>query len=131
MNLDFTDNELMMIGEALKQYAGYALEHGGHDGADVLQVEIMGRALCSKILRAVDFGHVQKGIEDAFVDARNEFCGIADDCELAASCKMGAMDGEGLEKATAIIKDAKQRQEFKANYKKVLAHLKMNMEQNK
>lgn len=132
MQLDLNDYELVLIGKALKHWAGYALECStNNDDLELVQTEYIGRCLCSKVLKSLDFEKVPKGIETLFDDARNEFCGIANDGDLGTCCIMGGLDDEGLETATSIIKDKKQRQDFKANYKKMLATLKKNMEQYK
>lgn len=132
MQLDLNDLELELIGKALEVYAGHALEYSSREnGMALLKTEYIGRCLCSKVLKFLDYNAHGNTLEKLFDDARNEFCGIANDADFGTSCIMGGLDDAGLETATSIIKDKKQRQDFKANYKKMLASLTKNMEQYK
>lgn len=82
MQLELSNDELELIGNALEKYAGHVVEHS-HKDDDLVPVECLGRKLCTKVLAGIDLAKQPMAIETLFVNARNAFCGIADDGALA------------------------------------------------
>lgn len=80
MKIELSDDELMTIASGLLALA--MSEPGKAVESSAAKLEIKGRALCAKFL---DHPEMKPGaIESAFETARNEFCGIGDDAEIAA-----------------------------------------------
>ena len=80
MKIELSDDELMTIASGLLALA--MSEPGKAVETSAAKLEIKGRALCAKFL---DHPEMKPGaIESAFDAARNEFCGIGNDAEIAA-----------------------------------------------
>ena len=84
MKVELTKAEALFIAEALRVYAINSIETAKRD-KPLLSVEVTGRALCS-MLSQMAAGNPRDNleIEEAFLKARNEFCGIGDDKDIAA-----------------------------------------------
>ena len=79
MKIELTDDELMTIASGMIALAN---EPGNAVETSAARLEIKGRALCAKFL---EHPQMKPGaVESAFDMARNEFCGIGDDAEMAA-----------------------------------------------
>lgn len=78
--VQLTADELAFIAASLEAYAGECLEHAGLD-TKLAEVEIQGRKLCTKIMRAFaeGSGHTVLELEQTYIKARDSFCGIAPD----------------------------------------------------
>jgi hypothetical protein len=80
MKIELNDDELMTIASGL--FALAMSEPGKAVESSAAKLEIKGRALCAKFL---DHPEMKPGaVESAFDMARQEFCGMGDDAEMAA-----------------------------------------------
>lgn len=80
MKVELNDDELMTIASGLLALA--MSEPGKAVESSAAKLEIKGRALCAKFL---DHPQMKPGaVESAFDMARDEFCGIGDDKDIAA-----------------------------------------------
>lgn len=80
MKIELSDDELMTIASGLLALA--MSEPGKAVETSAARLEIKGRALCAKFL---DHPDMKPGaVESAFDVARQEFCGMGDDAEMAA-----------------------------------------------
>ena len=82
VTVSFTPDELVFIARALKSYSGVCLE--SMDAEELAKTEIRGRKLCTKVMRAFsrERGRVFIDMEQAYIDARDSYCGIGPDDEL-------------------------------------------------
>ena len=79
MKIELNDDELMTIASGMIALAN---EPGNAVETSAARLEIKGRALCAKFL---DHPEMKPGaVESAFDMARQEFCGMGDDAEMAA-----------------------------------------------
>lgn len=80
MKIELNDDELMTIASGLLALA--MSEPGKAVESSAAKLEIKGRALCAKFL---EHPEMKPGtVESAFDMARQEFCGMGDDAEMAA-----------------------------------------------
>lgn len=96
MQLELSNDELELIGNALEKYAGHVIEQANTKD-NLVPVECLGRKLCSRVLAGIDLAKQPQAIEMLFVNARNAFCGIADDVALAAATGTKAPAGGARE----------------------------------
>lgn len=81
LNLTIDKAEALFLANALKTYALDCPQQ--MKGRELAGIEKAGRKFCAKVVKAMEAkGQDGLDVEQGFIDARNEFCGIGEDEDL-------------------------------------------------